>query len=67
MDILIEIAKNMIDKNIDIDIILSSTGLTKEEIENLKQFSIFYIIILLKIKLLYVIILKQINYLFERV
>lgn len=31
-----EIAKNMIKKNIEIDIISEVTGLTKEEIENLK-------------------------------
>lgn len=30
-----DIAKKLLDNNIDIDIIMSSTGLTKEEIENL--------------------------------
>ena len=33
----IEIAKNMINKNIDINIISEVTGLTIEEIENLKN------------------------------
>ena len=32
----ISIAKNLLDKNIDIEIIASSTGLSKEEIEKLK-------------------------------
>ena len=31
-----EIAKNMLSKNIDINAIIECTGLTKEEIENLK-------------------------------
>ena len=34
-----DIAKKLLDNNIDIDIIMSSTGLTKEEIENLNCFS----------------------------
>lgn len=33
----IEIAKNLLKNNITIDIIISSTGLTKEEIEMLKE------------------------------
>jgi len=32
----IEIAKNMLDMEINLDTILKSTGLTKDEIENLK-------------------------------
>lgn len=31
-----EIAKNLLKNNVDIDIIVNSTGLTKEEIEKLK-------------------------------
>jgi predicted transposase/invertase (TIGR01784 family) len=33
----IEVAKNLIKNNVSIEIIMSSTGLTKEEIENLKE------------------------------
>ena len=33
----IDIAKNLKEQNVDIDIICKTTGLTKEEIENLKQ------------------------------
>ena len=32
----IEIAKNLLNNNVDVEIIISSTGLSKEEIENLK-------------------------------
>ena len=32
----LEIAKNMLDMEINLDTILKSTGLTKDEIENLK-------------------------------
>ena len=31
----LEIAKNLLNNNVDIDIIMSSTGLSKEEIEKL--------------------------------
>ena len=30
-----EIAKNLLSKNVDIDVIMNATGLTKEEIEKL--------------------------------
>ena len=30
-----EIAKNLLEQNVDIDVIMSATGLTKEEIEKL--------------------------------
>ena len=33
----IEIAKNLLEQNVDISIIMSATGLTKEEIENLSK------------------------------
>ena len=33
----IETAKKLLDNNVDVDIIIDSTGLTKEEIENLKR------------------------------
>ena len=31
----LEIAKNLLEQNVDIDVIMSATGLTKEEIEKL--------------------------------
>ena len=34
---LIEIAKNLLDKNIDIEVIIETTGITKEEFERLKN------------------------------
>ena len=33
----IEIAKNLLDKNIDIEVIIETTGITKEELERLKN------------------------------
>ena len=33
----IEIAKNLLDKNIDIEVIIETTGITKEEFERLKN------------------------------
>jgi len=33
----IEIAKNLLKNNVDIDIIISSTGLTKKEINDIKK------------------------------
>ncbi|MBD9085793.1 hypothetical protein EGP64_03890, partial [bacterium] len=33
----IEIAKNLLEQNVDISIIMSATGLTKEEIEKLQK------------------------------
>ena len=33
----IEIAENLLERNVDIDIIAESTGLSKEEVENLKK------------------------------
>ena len=33
----IEIAKNLLDKNIDIEVIIETTGITKEELESLRN------------------------------
>ena len=33
----IEIAKNLLDKNIDIEVIMETTGITKEELESLRN------------------------------
>ena len=33
----LEIAENLLKRNVDIDIIVESTGLSKEEVENLKK------------------------------